>query len=85
MCGIAGFSGKFSDSLLRRMSRVLAHRGPDAEGRLYMPEKQLGLVHRRLSIIDLSPAGTEKGTDLFLSFMLRVCWSRYSVCQGQHE
>ena len=59
MCGIAGFSGNFSSSLLQRMNNVIAHRGPDAEGILYVHEKQVGLAHRRLAIIDLSSAGKQ--------------------------
>ena len=60
MCGIAGQvwhdSTRSVDSvLLRRMSGVLRHRGPDDEG-LWIGEG-VGLAHRRLSIIDLSPRG----------------------------
>jgi asparagine synthase (glutamine-hydrolysing) len=53
MCGIAGFLGTVADStaVLRRMTDVLAHRGPDAEGRFEEGEIHLG--HRRLSVIDL--------------------------------
>jgi len=54
MCGIAGFSGKFEPSLLNEMNAILAHRGPDADGVCYLAQQQIGLGHRRLSIIDLS-------------------------------
>ncbi|MDQ7822536.1 MAG: asparagine synthase (glutamine-hydrolyzing) [Candidatus Eremiobacteraeota bacterium] len=57
MCGIAGFLGGFEPSLLERMSARIAHRGPDDCGELYDREAGLGFAHRRLSIIDLSPAG----------------------------
>jgi asparagine synthase (glutamine-hydrolysing) len=57
MCGIAGFLGRFDRDLLERMGGVIAHRGPDDYGVLDLPESGLGLVHRRLSIIDLSPLG----------------------------
>ena len=57
MCGIAGFA--FTDArhpvdpeLLGRMTDVLRHRGPDADGFHVRPG--VGLGHRRLSIIDLS-------------------------------
>lgn len=57
MCGIAGIfqlQGQSLDSeRLQRMGALLAHRGPDAQG-IYN-ESGLGLVHRRLSIIDLDP------------------------------
>jgi asparagine synthase (glutamine-hydrolysing) len=41
--------------LLKRMTDVIAHRGPDAEG--HYTDGPVGLGHRRLSIIDLSPLG----------------------------
>lgn len=54
MCGIAGYVGLTRDGagepLLRRMARQLAHRGPDGEGILVHGD--VGLVHRRLAIID---------------------------------
>ena len=39
------------------MTDAQAHRGPDDRGVRYFPEERVGLGHRRLSIIDLSPAG----------------------------
>ncbi len=57
MCGIAGFSGAFPPDLLRRMAHAIRHRGPDDEGIELLEEGRVGLAHRRLSIIDLSPAG----------------------------
>ncbi|MBU4287461.1 MAG: asparagine synthase (glutamine-hydrolyzing), partial [Proteobacteria bacterium] len=59
MCGIAlifNLNGEpVSPTLLRRMTDAIAHRGPDSEG-FYM-DSFVGMGHRRLSIIDLSPAG----------------------------
>ena len=57
MCGIAGIfhfdsSRKVENSSLRRMTDCLAHRGPDGEG--FFITDNIGLGHRRLSIIDLS-------------------------------
>lgn len=56
MCGITGIfytdsSEIISEALLRRMTSVLHHRGPD-EGSLYV-DGPAGLGHRRLSVIDL--------------------------------
>jgi asparagine synthase (glutamine-hydrolysing) len=74
MCGIAGQycfgGGKPDTDLLSRMSRILAHRGPDGEGTRICGSA--GLVHRRLAIIDLSadalqPMTSEDGT-LWLIF-----------------
>jgi asparagine synthase (glutamine-hydrolysing) len=57
MCGIAGYVGgsRPRGDELRRMSEAVAHRGPDDVG--YWEEPGIGLAHRRLSIIDLSPSG----------------------------
>ena len=64
MCGIAGFMGDFDAPLLERMSQRIAHRGPDDMGSLWLPEKRLGLAHRRLSIIDLSALGHQPMWDV---------------------
>jgi asparagine synthase (glutamine-hydrolysing) len=59
MCGIAGFlpssSATDPDLALRRMLRNLEGRGPDSEGTAHWPGVYFG--HRRLAILDLSPAG----------------------------
>ncbi len=59
MCGITGLfhvDGRpVSISQLRRMTDVVRHRGPDGEG--FWTNSFIGLGHRRLSIIDLSPLG----------------------------
>jgi len=57
MCGIAGWSGSYPRELLGRMAKTISHRGPDDEGTELVGDGRAGLVHRRLSIIDLSPAG----------------------------
>jgi asparagine synthase (glutamine-hydrolysing) len=58
MCGIAGFtSRKWSEEDLRRANDCLQHRGPDAAGVYY--KDGVGLGHRRLSIQDLSEAGSQ--------------------------
>ncbi len=54
MCGIAGFIGEGDRGDLERMTRQLAHRGPDAEGFYVDDAKGVHLGHRRLSIIDLA-------------------------------
>jgi asparagine synthase (glutamine-hydrolysing) len=62
MCGIAGILGpNASNELILRMTRIQKHRGPDDEGIQLLPAGddrcQLALGHRRLAILDLSPAG----------------------------
>ncbi len=62
MCGIAGFT-RFrherdgADALLNRMGDAIRHRGPDDSDILV--EDEVGLCHRRLSIIDLSETGRQ--------------------------
>jgi asparagine synthase (glutamine-hydrolysing) len=59
MCGIVGQlnfdKSPVSPVILKKMTDVIVHRGPDGEG--HWIEKNIGFGHRRLSIIDLSPAG----------------------------
>ena len=59
MCGIAGIlhldGAPASPVLLKRMTDAIAHRGPDGEG--HWTEGNVAIGHRRLAIIDLSPAG----------------------------
>lgn len=61
MCGVVGVfhygdrSRAVDQELLQQMTRVLWHRGPDDEG--IWTDGPVGLGHRRLSIVDLSPSG----------------------------
>ncbi|HYY53012.1 MAG TPA: asparagine synthase (glutamine-hydrolyzing), partial [Myxococcales bacterium] len=62
MCGISGFVNRDKDcpadeALLRRMTDVIAHRGPDGSG--HFCSGPVGLGHRRLAIIDLSQNGAQ--------------------------
>ena len=65
MCGIAGIFNLNREPVspvgLRRMTDAIAHRGPDGEG-LFI-DRFIGLGHRRLAIIDLSPAGHQPMQD----------------------
>jgi asparagine synthase (glutamine-hydrolysing) len=65
MCGIAGIvatgNGHRAFGDLAEVSRLLRHRGPDDEGILVYPadgaHRRVALIHRRLSILDLSSTG----------------------------
>ena len=64
MCGFVGFLGgeavegpSGDEAVLRRMADTIAHRGPDDNGYWSDPERRIGFGHRRLAIMDLSPAG----------------------------
>jgi asparagine synthase (glutamine-hydrolysing) len=66
MCGIAGVlyadPARTADpEVLRAMGASIAHRGPDAEGT--WSEPGVGLVHRRLSILDLAGGGQPLGNE----------------------
>ena len=59
MCGIAGLinlnGDPVSPALIQGMTDAIAHRGPDGEGQWI--EGNVGIGHRRLAVIDLSPSG----------------------------
>ena len=67
MCGVAGFwhldKRAMDGAALRRMTRALAHRGPDAEG--YYEAPGIGLGHRSLQLLqhlfvdNFQPSGSE--------------------------
>lgn len=61
MCGITGkiyFNDQIvSEQDILAMNEKIKHRGPDNSGVYISPDKKVGLGHRRLSIIDLSPLG----------------------------
>lgn len=72
MCGLAGFFGNIAESrasLAKRLSKMgaaISHRGPDDTDtfieELDLGRTQIGLCHRRLSIVDLSPTGAQPMT-----------------------
>jgi asparagine synthase (glutamine-hydrolysing) len=72
MCGIAGIFDRRGRpvplEVLERMSRSIAHRGPDDEG--HYAADEIGLANRRLAILDLSPAGHQpmRSGDLVLVY-----------------
>lgn len=63
MCGISGifnFKGQIVEiSVLKNMSDIMAHRGPDGDGFWINDGANIGFAHRRLAIIDLSDAGKQ--------------------------
>ena len=68
MCGIAGFAslsgrevGK-SDRFLSVLGDLISHRGPDGYGSWTDPTHIVGLVHRRLAIIDLTEQASQPMT-----------------------
>ena len=69
MCGICGTlrlderAPALDPGSLRRMRDSLAARGPDGEGEWTSGDGRLALGHRRLAILDLSPAGAQPMAD----------------------
>lgn len=61
MCGIAGkisvTNKEISTREVETMNDAIKHRGPDDGGIYISPDRTVGLGHRRLAIIDLSPLG----------------------------
>ena len=66
MCGLTGFlsvststeNGRLQE-LLSQMANAIEHRGPDSQGYWTDPAAGFGLAHRRLAIVDQSPAGAQ--------------------------
>ena len=64
MCGLTGFidfNNTSSKHILQQCTDVMHHRGPDGNGYEFFQYEQfqVGLGHRRLSIIDLSTAASQ--------------------------
>ncbi len=75
MCGFAGFlsvsqSSDVATNWLKTMGDSIAHRGPDDEGQWYHQSHGIGLAHRRLAIVDLSPAGHQPMTSVSNRYVL---------------
>ena len=87
MCGIVG-QVNFDNSpacplVLKRMTDVIEHRGPDGEG--HWVKEGVGLGHRRLSIIDLSPAGHQPMISSDNRYVLTYNGEIYNFCELRSE
>jgi len=92
MCGIAGLidtSRSHSAADLRaaaaRMAASLAHRGPDAEGVWVDAPAGVALGHRRLAVLDLSPAGSQPMESRCGRWVLSYNGEIYNFRQMRHE
>ena len=62
MCGIAGYvslNNTVTQNKLRQATKLIHHRGPDAEGFYFSEDKIVGFAHRRLSVLDLSTSANQ--------------------------
>jgi asparagine synthase (glutamine-hydrolysing) len=60
MCGICGTVGRAEQHEIVHMTSVMAHRGPDGDGAAFFRGSlPAALGHRRLAIIDPTPAGAQ--------------------------
>jgi asparagine synthase (glutamine-hydrolysing) len=89
MCGIAGvLSPNNSAFQVRKMLSAQQHRGPDGEGvwsQTLGNGLELALGHRRLSILDLSPAGAQPMVDASGKFVLTYNGEIYNYLEVQAE
>ena len=89
MCGLAGelrFDGAAADiEAVARMTSCMVHRGPDGSG--VWARGPVALGHRRLSIIDLSPAGSQPMVDpgLGLTLVFNGCIYNYRQLRAELE
>ncbi|MFD1713194.1 N-acetylglutaminylglutamine amidotransferase [Amnibacterium flavum] len=89
MCGLAGelrFDGAAADvASLGRMNDCLVHRGPDGSG--VWARGPIALSHRRLSIIDLSAAGSQPMVDapLGITVAFNGCIYNYRQLRAELE
>ena len=87
MCGIAGIfnlNGEpISPVLLRKMTDAIAHRGPDGEG--FYTDSFIGLGHRRLAIIDLSPAAHQRMATISNQYVISYNGELYNFMELRTE
>ena len=84
MCGIAGLlsTGEpVTHDVIARMVARMAQRGPDGEGIAIESEGLLGLGHRRLAILDLSPAGHQPMESSCRRFVISFNGEIYNFAQ----
>ncbi|MBA3666273.1 MAG: asparagine synthase (glutamine-hydrolyzing) [Sphingomonas sp.] len=87
MCGIAGLLGPDAakPDVVRRMTAVIAHRGPDDHDVWTDPEAGIALGHRRLAILDLSPHGHQPMHSADGRFVVSYNGELYNHTDIRHE
>jgi asparagine synthase (glutamine-hydrolysing) len=90
MCGIAGILTQRDDRhhlepLVQQMQQALHHRGPDDRGLYISPQRQAGLAHTRLSILDLSAAGHQPMSTVDGRYWITFNGEIYNFQQLRHQ
>lgn len=87
MCGIAGIIKKKNAYInrdeIQKMTDTMIHRGPDAEG-IYI-DGNVGLGHRRLSIVDLSESGNQPMSSYDEKYVLAFNGEIYNYIELREE
>src|SRR3954465_2058092 len=87
MCGIAGIfsNARIDEQSVARMIGPIAHRGPDDQGIWIDADAGIGLGHRRLAIVDLSPAGHQPMSSADGRFVLTFNGEIYNHAELRRE
>jgi asparagine synthase (glutamine-hydrolysing) len=87
MCGISGYIPRPSKIVdiagLEKMTGLIAHRGPDDQG--IFTDDKIGLGHRRLSILDLSPDGHQPMKDKDRNYIIVFNGEVYNYIELREE
>ena len=85
MCGIVGFVGPWSETLLSTMISSLAHRGPDSSGAVFEAEAGIAIGHTRLAIIDLTDDAAQPMTSADGRYVLTYNGEIYNFLDLRRE
>ena len=88
MCGLAGYfsaAGEVSENVLTAMADSIRHRGPDDSGIWLDEQAGIGLAFRRLSILDLSPAGHQPMASAHDRFVITFNGEIYNHLEMRRE
>ena len=88
MCGVAGMvsaAAPVSLDAVRRMDRCIAHRGPDDAGVWSAADGRVAFAHRRLSILDLSPAAHQPFVSADARFVITYNGEIYNFRELRNE
>ncbi len=88
MCGIVGMASRAparDPGLLTRMRDTMGHRGPDDAGVWWSADDRVGLGHRRLAVIDLTPTGHQPMEDCTASVCITFNGEIYNYRELRRE